>query len=380
MNLNYPHREPLVVRNHELRIIRRFKGGTDVKVRSGERIEPEQVIARVDPNALAIRIPIAEQLGVAPQDVAKHLMRPVGSSFTAGEALARTRRGLRNVVVAAPVSGVLLSVDAATGVAALVPGSAGEIRSLIPGDVEFIDGREAVSIRTVGTRLLGIFGFGEPAAGALSMVVSRPDEEVQAARITPALTSKIVVGGSWASAAALKRLIEVGAAGLVCGGLVEKEIVAGLGLATEDRLAPWRLTPADRAVGAAIPAPITLMATEGFGALPMHPQVFALLQEHDGQDAVLFAVTRVTGQLSRPELIVPNAAALDEDGDTSLAVFVEGAHVRLTDQANLGRPGTIAGPPRQTYRGDGMVIDVVDVELAGGMVQTVPIANVEIVA
>jgi hypothetical protein len=381
MNLSFPHREALVVRNHELRVIRRLSGNPDVKVRAGERVASDQMIARTDPTASAIKLPIADQLGVAPQEVAKCLMRPVGSSFSNGEALARARKGLRNVVVAAPVGGVLLSVDPVTGVGLLAPGSGGEVRALVAGDVEFVDGRHAVSIRTVGSRLLGIVGFGDAVGGQLRVVVGQPNEELQPGKITPELAGKIVVAGSSVSSAALKKLLEVRAVAVVSGGIVEREIAGGLGLQAEDRLAPWRLGAGDRALGEHLPPGISVMATEGFGVLPMHPDAFALLKEADGREAVLFPFTRVTGELMRPELIVcDDAAALDDDGLSSHAMFVKGAHVRLADQASLGKVGTIAGGPRRSRSGDGLVFDVVDVDIMGSPSRIVPIANVEIVA
>jgi hypothetical protein len=381
MNLSFPHREALVVRNHELRLMRRLSGNADVRVRAGERITADQVIARTDSSTSAVKLPIADQLGVAPQDVSKCLMRPVGSSFAAGEALARSRKGLRNVVVAAPVGGVLVSVDPVTGVGALAPGTGGEMKALVAGDIEFVDGRHAISIRTVGSRLLGIVGFGEAVSGPLRVAVGQPNEELQVGKITPDLAGKIVVGGSWASATALKKLNEVRAVAFVCGGLVEREIAGGLGLQAEDRLAPWRLGSGDRALGEHLPPGISMMATEGFGPLAMHPDAFALLQEADGREAVLFPFTRVAGELMRPELIVcDDPAALDDDGLTSHASFVNGAHVRLADQAALGKVGAIVGGPRRSRSGDGLVFDVVDVEMGDGGRRTVPISNVEIVA
>jgi hypothetical protein len=79
-------------------------------------------------------------------------------------------------------------------------------------------------------------------------------------------------------------------------------------------------------------------------------------------------------------IVCDDAAALDDDGLTSHAAFVTGAHVRLADQASLGKTGTIASGPRRSRSGDGLVFDVVDVDVAGGASRTVPIANVEIVA
>jgi hypothetical protein len=380
MNLSYPHREALVVRNHELRVMRRLSGNPDVKVRAGERIAPDQVIARTDPTAAAIKIPIADQLGVGPQDVTKYLMRPIGATFAAGEALARARKGLRNVIVAAPAAGVLLSVDPATGVGSLAPGNGGEVKALVPGDVEFVDGREAVSIRTVGARLLGIVGLGEAASGPVRVIASGPAEEIPVGKIGPELKGAIVAGGSWASAAALKKLVAVGASGLVCGGIVEREIAAAVGYQVEDRFAPWRVAPGERALGENITLGIAVMATEGFGQLPMHPEAFALLKEVEGSNAVVIPTTRITGALLRPEFVVPDTAALDKDGQSSHAAFVEGAQVRLTDQAGLGGAGVVVRGPRRARLGDGLMVDVVDVELTGGSSRTAPIANVEIVA
>lgn len=380
MNMHYPHREPLVVRNHELRVIRRLFGEPEVRVRAGERLTADHVIARANPASLAIQIPIADQLGVSPAEVTKALMRPVGSSFAAGEVLARVRKGLRNVVVTTPVAGVLLSVDEATGTGFLAPGNGGEIAALVPGDVEFVDGRQAVSIRTVGARLLGIVGIGESVRGPIRVVASRPDEELPASRIPAGLEGAIVIGGAWAGAAALRRLAEVGAKALVVGGIVERELVAVFPFTLEDRLAPWRVSPSRQAMAGDLVPGLTVMATEGFGRLAMHPHAFALLQECDGKEAVLFPATRVVGQMLRPEIVIPDVAALDNDGQSTLAAFTEGASVRCIDHANLGKTGVVVRMPWRAHRPNGLSVDVVEIELDSGGRHMVPVANLEIVS
>ena len=158
MNENFPNREAVIVRDRELHVVRRLPANADVKVRAGERISGDHVIAKTDPRNLAVRIAIADQLGVAPTEVGKHLIRQVGSSFAAGEAIAKTRKGLRNTVVASPMTGTLLSIDSDTGVGMLAPGSGGDVRALVSGDVEYVDGKQSVAIRTVGSRLFGIAG------------------------------------------------------------------------------------------------------------------------------------------------------------------------------------------------------------------------------
>ncbi len=380
MNMHYPHREPLVVRNHELRVIRRLFGEPEVRVRAGERLTADHVIARADPASLAIRIPIADQLGVSPAEVTKCLMRPVGSSFAASEVLARVRKGLRNVVVTAPVAGVLLSVDEATGTGFLAPGSGGEIAALVPGDVEFVDGRQAVSIRTVGARLLGIVGIGESVRGPIRVIASRHDEELSASRLPADLEGAIVVGGAWAGAAAMRRLSEIGARALIVGGIVERELSAVFPPVVEDRLAPWRVSPGRHVIADDLAPGLAIMATEGFGQLAMHPRAFGLLQECDGKEAVLFPATRIVGQMLRPEIVIPDVTALDNDGQSTLATFTEGASVRCVDHANLGKTGVVVGAPWRAHRPSGLSVDVVEIELESGARQAVPVANLEIVA
>lgn len=380
MNINYPNREPVISRDCELRVVRRLPGTgeTTTKVRAGERLSSEHVLARTDPKTTAVRISVADQLGVPPAEVSKLLMKPVGSAFGAGEALARNRKGLRNVVVASPIAGTLLSIDADTGMANIAPAGSSEIKSLIAGDVEFLDGKHSVSIRTVGTRVFGIVGIGNAATGPLAVVVSNPKDEFPANKVGPELAGKIVVAGAWVPGATIKKLIEVGAAGLVTGGFVDREIAAGMNAPAEDRLAPWRLKPGEQSIGEELVINLAMMATEGFGALPMHPDIFALLQGHNGVRAVLFTATRATGYLSRPQLLFVNEELLDEDADIPSATLNRGTRARLVDQASLGNWVEITGGPRRSRVGDGNMVEVVDVAFANGNHRTVPLANVEI--
>src|SRR5918992_3212407 len=260
MNLTFPHREPVVVRDQELRVVRRFPGEGEIQARGGERVAPDRVLGKSDPMSLAVRLNLAEQLSISPKDAAKHLLKPVGSTFNAGEALARARRGLRNAVVAAPVAGVLAEVEAGTGVASLVPLHAGEVPALVPGDVEYVDGRRAVLIRSVGHRILGIVGLGSHARGPIRLAVAAPDAELSANKVTADLRGAIVIGGAFAGAAALAKLAEVGAAALVTGGLVEREVASFLGWQAEDRLAPWRPQVGSKVIGEGSPTRLVMMA------------------------------------------------------------------------------------------------------------------------
>ena len=380
MNENFPNREPVIVHDQELHVVRRLPGNADVKVRAGERISGDHIIAKTDPRHLAVRISIADQLGVAPADVGKHMLRQVGSTFAAGEAIAKTRKGLRNTVVASPLTGTLLSIDTDTGVGLIAPGASGDIRSLVAGDVEYVDGRQSIAIRTVGSRLFGIVGIGPSVEGIVCIAVNGPSDELQADKITSEMAGKIVVGGATISAAVLRRLMEIGAVGVVIGGLVEREVSACFGVPAEDRISPWRIGPSDIGIGDSMMTSFAIVATEGYGHLPMAPEAFAFLQKLDGQSATMLTTTRVSGFLARPQIIHVNEEALDDDAPAAPLALRPDTRVRVVDQSGLGITGKVAENPKRVRRGDGITVDAVSVMTADGKVRTVATNNVEVIA
>ena len=380
MNENFPNREPVIVRDQELHVVRRLPQNADIKVHAGERISGEHIIAKTDPRNLAVRIAIADQLGVAPDDVARHLLRQVGSTFAAGEAMAKTRKGLRNTVVASPASGTLLSIDPDTGVALLAPSGGGDVRSLVSGDVEYVDGRQSVAIRTVGSRLFGIVGIGPCVEGTLCIAVSGPGEEAQSAKIIPSMAGKIVVVGASLNAATLRRLIEVGAVGAVAGGLVEREVSACFGMPTDDRLSPWRIGPSDLGIGDGMMTTLAIVATEGFGSQPITAEVFEFLKRFDGERMTLLTNTRLSGFLARPQLIHVNQDSLDDDAPAKPVPLTASTRVRIVDQSSLGASGNVSEKPKRVRRADGISVDILSVATLDGKTRTVAANNVEIIA
>jgi hypothetical protein len=378
VNLNFPYREAIVVRDHELRVTRRFPIDSDIKVRAGARVKAGDVLGRSDPRLSAIRLAVAAQLDCLPQDIGRHLTKSIGVHVGAGEVVARLRRGMRSTVVTTPCAGNIVDVDLDSGVVLFSPSAAGELRALVPGDVESVESRRAVVIRTVGSRVLGIMGIGEPVTGTVRLAVERADQELTSDRVTPELAGAIVVGGAFARAAALKRLAEVRVAGLIVGGFVEKDLSAFLGWNGEDRLEHWRQPAGDQPIADGVTLPFSLMATEGFGGLAINPAAFNLLREVSGQHGVLIPATRAGRSLMRPELIIPDEDALDQDGMVSVATLAHGAHVRIVDQAGLGQMGRIVGEARRERGSEGSWADLIDIEIASGEIRTLNVANIEI--
>lgn len=174
--------------------------------------------------------------------------------------------------------------------------------------------------------------------------------------------------------------MDVGAAGLITGGFVDREITACLGVPADDRLSPWRLGPRDVGMADSMMADIGLMATEGFGRLPICPPAFAFLKELEGRMVALLTATRVTGQLSRPQLIAVDEEAIDDEAAPAVATLELGTPVRLVEPTQLGTIGAISAMPSRIRRGDGQMVDVVRVTWPDGKEREVSLANIEIMA
>ena len=271
----------------------------------------------------------------------KYLLRQVGSTFKAGEAIAKTRKGLRNSVVASPMNGTLISIDPETGVGMLAPGNGGDIRALVSGDVEYVEGKHSVAIRSVGTRIFGAVAIGPSVEGEVIVAVSGPGDQLQPNGVTSEMASKVVVAGNSITADTMRRLLEVGAAAVICGGLIEREISACLGIPAEDRLSPWRIGPTDIGIGDKLMSNLAVVGTEGFGSTPICSEVFNELRALNGQRVAIITATRVNGFLARPQIIAVEPELLDEDAKPGHVTFTDHTRVRLTDQTGIGLAGMV---------------------------------------
>jgi hypothetical protein len=97
------------------------------------------------------------------------------------------------------------------------------------------------------------------------------------------------------------------------------------------------------------PVSMTLIVTEGFGAIEMNPVVLDLLSRCDGQPASINGATQVRAGASRPEIItVPGTAAgaAVGEGGHSPGLTV-GSRVRIIRVPYFGAQGVVVELPRE---------------------------------
>lgn len=324
--------------------------GSVPMVEVGATVEPAEVLATRRPPGPGMSVAVASRLRRSAAQAAGCLSVPPGSYLEAGDRLAEDR-GLE---VTVPSACLFLAYDITDGSALVAPLLGSEpIVGHVRGEVSSVDD-EAIEIRIGGSLLEGVGGTGSAVHGELRVAVHEPGDELRASAIDIGATGRIVVGGSRASAETLTRARAMGVAGIVLGGLLDKELRDFE--ATQQRR---------RQVGGAR-GDFAVVLLEGFGKVGLDPGLFAWFRAHEGRMASLFGESaRLYVYDADPP---PARRALPRAGDRVIA------HRR----PHAGRAGELVrllDAPRATM--SGIAVRSALVRFEGGPTAIVPLANLE---
>lgn len=251
----------------------RLPAGATVLVEPGHAVEPAEVLATRRPPSGGRAVAVAARLGRSAAEAAELLMVRPGTVVEAGDRLAADDRG-REVTM--DETGLFLGYDRDDGTALVAPlGTSEPILGHVRGEVTSV-APEAIEIRVAGAMVAGIGGSGRAVHGELRTIVREPGEELRAGAIDVGATGRILVGGSRASAETLTRARAMGVAGIVVGGVLDKEL--------RDYEATQRRRRAVTGGG----GDLALVIVEGFGKVGLDAGLFAWFREHEGHMASLF--------------------------------------------------------------------------------------------
>ncbi len=251
----------------------RLPAGARVLVEEGHRVEPAEVLANRRSAEEGMSLQIAARLRRSPDATADLLVARPGSRLEAGMPIASDGRG-REVVV--PTACLFLGYDRTDGTALIAPlGEAEPVIGHVRGEVASISG-EALEISVAGALLAGVGGIGGAVHGELMVAVTEPDEELRAGAIDVSAAGRILVGGSRASAETLTRARAIGVAGVVLGGVLEKE------------LRDFEASQVRRRALGAASSDFAVVIVMGYGKVGLEGRLFDWFREHDGHTASLF--------------------------------------------------------------------------------------------
>ncbi|MCL2548162.1 MAG: hypothetical protein FWE76_03225 [Symbiobacteriaceae bacterium] len=349
----------------------------EVLVNLGDVLTPEMPVAKAMIPGNPQTINISNALSCEAEDIELYMVKKQGDPVKKGEPIAVQKSFISAIFgdrfaskCESPVDGVLEHVSAVTGQAIVrEPAMPIQVMAYINGTVSEILDREGVVIETSGAFIQGIFGVGGERDGILKVVVDSGEEILTAEKIDASCEGKIIIGGSLMTGPAIRKAHEVGARGIVAGGVIDKDLVEYLGFD----------------IGVAVTGheniPITLIVTEGFGNIPMAHKTYDLLKSLDGMHASINGATQIRAGVMRPEIIVPDDSVVVQEGAVNDGEMEAGTLIRCIREPYFGQLAEVVDlPPELRVVETGARVRIMNIKLRNtGEVVTVPRANVELI-
>lgn len=369
MNANI---RPRVKQNQVSRIKRRLWGKAQIIVSKGQEIEPQDIIGRSSVSAGFTTINIAKILRVEPQSGEKYLKREIGKIIYKGELLAFKKTILGQKTIVSPTDAEIDRYDSKSGEVwfKFLPKETSLI-SGVYGIVDMVDKEEgSVTIKTLASEIYGVVGLGKEREGVLE-IISQPSQLVNPQAITQNLRQHILVLGSLVFDENLRQAIDVGVSGIIAGGINGsdfKSIAGSLNpfLNTED-------------IG------ITVLATEGFGSLPIGSDIYEVLKKHNERYMFIDGSKKkvILPEISPDSMMVLRKTALpqtleDTEPEIKMDTIKEGIKVRIIWHPYMGYQGKVLTIDQQpTSLPSGISTYLLTIETANQKIK-VPYPNVEI--
>ena len=348
-----------------------LKGSVESKV--GDRVKPNDIVAKTDLPGNVQIINVANQLNIDASDINQCMIKTIGESIHKNDLIAETKGifGFFKSSVLSPVDGTIETISDVTGQVVLrespIPV---EVDAYIEGKVNEVISEEGVVIKTNGVFIQGIFGIGGESRGKIKTIVDSRKSEITKEMITDEEKGKIIIGGSFISIDAYKKAIDCEVAGIVVGGFNYYDLEEILGYT----------------LGVAITGSedlhTSLIVTEGYGKIQMGQQTFDLLNSHGGKLASINGATQIRAGVIRPEIIIPldsSDASLDSNDFNKSDGMTIDSLVRVIRSPNFGKIGVVKElPPELTKMESETMVRVAIVHIDGNRFE-IPRSNLEVV-
>ena len=343
-----------------------------VLVSSGDCVRADQSVARAELPGKVYPINLANQLSIAPDEINEYLVKKEGDLVQKDEILAENKPLIKwfKTEIRSPITGTIESLSTVTGQVLLrEPPRILDLLAYIDGNVVEVIPRQGVVVEATCSLVQGIFGIGGEIWGEIAVAVKAPDEALSPGHLSSSMKGKIVVGGSFLSAETMAKAKEYGVAGLVVGGIHDKDLRALLGYD----------------LGVAITGTehvgFTLILTEGFGTIPMASKTYKLLSAHAGQKASISGATQIRAGVIRPEIIIPKESAGVSAGPQAQREGIRiGDPVRIIRDPFFGKIGEVSAlPPDLTKIPTESEVRVLEVKFADGSRAVIPRTNIEVI-
>jgi hypothetical protein len=347
----------------------------NVLVKKGDKVTANDLVAETFLPGNVLPMNLANKLGVTANLVMEYLKVQPGQILKKGDILAENKGlfglGFFKTKVVSPIDGEVESISHHTGQILLrEPRIPVQIKAFIDGLVVEVIPEEGVVIENKSAYIQGIFGIAGETTGVIKVLVNDGTQELSENLIDDSCKGKLIVGGSMVSLKAIKRAIEVGANGIICGGIDDQDIKTLLGYD----------------IGVAITGyeklGISILITEGFGNIKMADKTFELLKKFNGKQASMHGKTQIRAGVIRPEVIIPIDFKEDEliVNEATMPTLEPGTLIRIIRQPNFGKIGKVTSLPEELHTVESETkVRILEAELEDGKRLILPRANVEVI-
>jgi hypothetical protein len=349
-----------------------------VLAKQGAVVASDTIVARTELAGKVHVLNLANQLGVAPDEIRDYLVKQEGETIQQQDVIAENKPLIKwlKTEIRSPIHGTVDGISTITGQVLLrEPPRALDLTAYVDGTVVNVQEGRGVTVECEGSLVQGIFGIGGETWGNIVLAVASPSDQCAPERLTADMKGTIVVAGSFLGHDTMQRAKALGIAALVVGGLHDKDLRAILGYDLG-----VAITGTER-VG------FTLVVTEGFGVISMATRTFDLLAKHAGRKASISGATQIRAGVIRPEIIIArDTASGSRLGADRATADQERGGLRIGDQVRIirdplfGRIGRIAALPSalQAIETESRV-RVLEVRFDDGTGAVIPRANVELI-
>ena len=362
-----------VLKNTKILKERRLPLKGTVSASVGNRVNPDDIIAKTDLPGNVQMVNVANQLNVDASDVKEVMMVGIGSKVSKDELIAETKGlfGFFKSNVNSPVSGTIESISDLTGQVVIREAPLPvEVDAYIEGIIDNVIEKEGVVIKSQGAFIQGIFGIGGESRGKIKVLTQDRGSEISVGMISADDKGLILVGGNFISLEAYKKALDCKVAGIVVGGFNYYDLDEILGYT----------------LGVAITGSedliTSLIVTEGYGKIQMGQQTFDLLKNSSGKLASINGATQIRAGVIRPEIIIPINVNKD-DGDITDSIstggMTEGSTVRVIRSPNFGKIGIVKKLPAELRQMESeTMVRIAIIDINGNKFE-IPRSNLEVV-
>ena len=306
----------------------------EILVHVGQQVNALDVVARTELSHRYRVIDIARQLAQPNVNMDQVMLKAVGDTIKANEIMATTRGAFpflhRNVRT--PATGRIAAVGPGW-VLLETQRTIVEVQAFIGGVVSKIFPQRGVNIEAHGAIIEAACGFGGEAFGRLQCPVTSPKESLSIAMLNEEVKQTILLAGCSVDETVLRQAELMQVRGIIVGS-----IDASL----------MKLEP---------PVRVRVVATEGFGQVPMSAYTFDQLTRLNGRDVSIRGQTPALAAANNDSKIEPPIifatsshdyqAPVQPADDQSTTEIRVGSRVRVTRGKHLGAIGHIVSLPAE---------------------------------